>query len=81
MIVPRYIRHVFFSGFGDIVEVVKDICPGRAGRDGLPAYFLAVIVHCVGDSYVDYSSDVVTDDRKVKCDGHKKYAVDTCFLH
>ena len=30
---------------------------------------------------MDYSSDVVTVDLKVECNGHKKYAGDTCFPH
>ena len=34
-----------------------------------------------GDSNVDYSSDVVTVDPKAECNGHKKYAVDTCSFH
>ena len=39
--VPHYIRHVF-SGFGDIVGVEKDICPGWKTISPSPAHFLAV---------------------------------------
>ena len=61
--------------------IVKDISPGWKSISSSPAYFLAVILHCVGDSNVDYSSDVVTVNLKAKCNGHKRYEVDTCSLH